>query len=659
MDYFKGMYKKLLLLILGVSQWLMASAQTPMNLDSLLKQLAYAKEDSAAVDLYIYLGQQYEADKPETAKYYYRMAGDLSKKINYPAGIIKFINNYTYVLNFEGKADSSLPLMLQGVDLCRKTGDSINLAKCLFNTGNVYRAKSDYNAALPYYLEGSMVFEKIGRQEYAAQSLDILQVVYNEMGLYEKALVYGKQAVLKSRESNNPRFLGTALLNLGSTYLKLNQPREGLALLNEALTIGKKINHKQIQSSSLLSIGQAYILNHEYSRLKPIYSQALEIAKEMEDREAEITALNGLAIYSISIQDYPSASQYGLNALAIADKFNFSLQKIQVLGTLSNLSYAKQDMKTAEAYAREAILLKDSLMNDKMRQAALELEKKYETAKKENQIQKLEADKKLQDLELQRKNVLNIILILGALALSVIFLLSWRNYKHRQDIQQQRITELETEKQLAATEAVLKGEAQERTRLAKDLHDGLGGMLSGIKYSMNTMKGNLIMTPENQQAFERSMDMLDSSIREMRRVAHNLMPESLVKFGLDTALKDFCNDIQQSGALNVTYQSVGLEGVQMDQTQAITIFRIVQELLNNIMKHAGAGNAIVQLTKTEGLFAVTVEDDGKGFDPILLKGTKGIGWSNIQNRVEFMKGRVDVQSENNQGTSVHIELPLT
>ena len=114
------------------------------------------------------------------------------------------------------------------------------------------------------------------------------------------------------------------------------------------------------------------------------------------------------------------------------------------------------------------------------------------------------------------------------------------------------------------------------------------------------MKGNLIMTPENQQAFERSMDMLDSSIKEMRRVAHNMMPEALVKFGLDTALKDFCNDINQSGALQVSYQSIGMENADIDQTTAITIYRIVQELINNTMKHAAAKSAIVQVSKTNG-----------------------------------------------------------
>lgn len=202
----------------------------------------------------------------------------------------------------------------------------------------------------------------------------------------------------------------------------------------------------------------------------------------------------------------------------------------------------------------------------------------------------------------------------------------------------------------------MKGEEKERTRLARDLHDGLGGMLSGIKYSLNAMKGNLVMTPENHQAFERSMDMLDSSIREMRRVAHNMMPEALVKFGLDTALKDFCNDINQSGTLHINYQSIGLENIEVEQTTSITIYRIVQELVNNTMKHAAAKSAIVQVSKTDNAISITVEDDGKGFNTLVLEGTKGIGWSNIQSRVEYLKGKLDVQSAPGKGTSVHIEL---
>jgi signal transduction histidine kinase len=96
--------------------------------------------------------------------------------------------------------------------------------------------------------------------------------------------------------------------------------------------------------------------------------------------------------------------------------------------------------------------------------------------------------------------------------------------------------------------------------------------------------------------------------------------------------------------------------VVIEQTTAIAVYRIVQELINNTMKHAGAKTAIVQVTRADGEISITVEDDGKGFDREILQMAKGIGWSNIQSRVDYLKGRVDVQSEPGKGTSVHIEL---
>jgi two-component system, NarL family, sensor kinase len=214
------------------------------------------------------------------------------------------------------------------------------------------------------------------------------------------------------------------------------------------------------------------------------------------------------------------------------------------------------------------------------------------------------------------------------------------------------------QQQLFVTAAMLKSEEQERMQLAKDLHDGLGGMLSGIKYSFTSIKDNLSLTADNAQAFDRSMDMLDSSIKEMRRVAHNMMPEALVKFGLDTALKDFCNDIQQSTLLNISYQSMGLQNINLDQMVAITIYRIVQELVSNTMKHAVAKTAIVQLTKKGMQLFLTVEDDGKGFDTAIINKPTSMGWCNIINRVHFLKGKLDVDSQNGKGTSVQIEIHI-
>jgi signal transduction histidine kinase len=238
--------------------------------------------------------------------------------------------------------------------------------------------------------------------------------------------------------------------------------------------------------------------------------------------------------------------------------------------------------------------------------------------------------------------------------LLIISLLSYRNYRQKQKLQQLRINELETEKQLTATEAVLKGEEQERTRLAKDLHDGLGGLLSGVKFSLSNMKDNLIITPDNMAVFERSLDMIDASIRELRRVAHNMMPEMLTKFGLDEALKEYCNILNGTGLLKVNYQSLGMEA-RLDKSLEIIVYRIIQELLNNILKHASASEAFVQLVRETNRLNIVVEDNGKSFDTAILEENKGAGWMNIRSRVDYLKGQLDIHSEPGKGTLVNIE----
>jgi signal transduction histidine kinase len=223
-------------------------------------------------------------------------------------------------------------------------------------------------------------------------------------------------------------------------------------------------------------------------------------------------------------------------------------------------------------------------------------------------------------------------------------------------LQQQRITELEREKQLLAVRAVVQGQVEERTRLAKDLHDGLGSILSSAKFSFNNMKERLIITPENAAAFEKGMDMLDKSISELRRVAHNLMPEALTRFGLDTALKDFCNSVAQSGALDLNYQSFGLSEATLPDVVSSAVYRIVQELVNNILKHADATTALVQLIRNNDTLSIAVEDNGKGFDTSILNNNNGMGYLNLKNRVAYLRGTIDIQTSPGKGTSVYIEI---
>lgn len=172
------------------------------------------------------------------------------------------------------------------------------------------------------------------------------------------------------------------------------------------------------------------------------------------------------------------------------------------------------------------------------------------------------------------------------------------------------------------------------------------------------MKENLVMTPESRQSFGRSLDMLDSSIKEMRRVAHNLMPEVLVQYGLDAAIKDYTTELNNSGIIKVVYQSMGMENKKIEQSLALGIYRIVQELLNNVVKHSAATKVLVQLFAEKEKLNVNVEDNGKGMDMAQLEKTGGMGWKNIRLRAGLLNGYTDIQSEPGKGTAVNLEFIL-
>lgn len=257
---------------------------------------------------------------------------------------------------------------------------------------------------------------------------------------------------------------------------------------------------------------------------------------------------------------------------------------------------------------------------------------------------------------------LNRIFIATIIGLLIFGYLLYRDFKkgqqisnQQQEIQQQKISELQKDKQLLTVDAMLRGQEEERSRMAKDLHDGLGGMLSGVKLSFVNLKEKLVLPAEYQVNFERSISQLDNTIGELRKIAHNLMPEVLVNFGLEEALKDFCRSMQVSSGIEIVYQQFG-EDRKLNSQAEINIYRIVQELVNNALKHSGAEQIIVQLTKSDRKTTITVEDNGRGFDTKIMGVKKGAGLSNIKNRINYFNGVLDIVSDPGNGTSVSIEL---
>jgi two-component system, NarL family, sensor kinase len=532
-------------------------------------------------------------------------------------------------------------------------------AATMYNlTGLNYSNINDWENAQANYQNAITVFEKINDSAGISRIYMNMAYIFIDYQDWTNAAVSLQKSLKYMGKEGDKGTQVITFSSLADVYSKSGNKKEAAIYLNKSDSVLKLNKTIEGYLFNYLAKGQCYYQLHQFDEALKYSIPAITFARQWNDSAFVATAFELTARIFRGKKNYAQALRYLSDGMAIADRFNYlGLRKINLLEQKNIYTETKQFQKALLA-SEQLISITDSLnklMNNNRR---IINDASYESDKKEKKISTLEQENELQLLRIKQKNYFNYFLLGSIVSVLVFSFLSYRNYRQKQKLQQQRINELETQQQLSATEAVLKGEEQERTRMSRDLHDGLGGLLSGIKFSFQHIKQNVEMTPKNAKAFDRSLDMLDSSIHELRRVAHNMMPEALMKFGLDPALKDFCNDINQTGILNVTYQSIGLEEAKIDQTIAITIYRIVQELINNTLKHAAAKQAIVQVTKSNHQLTVTVEDDGKGFDTAVISNTSGTGWINIKHRVDFLKGSMDLHSEIGKGTSVLIELNI-
>lgn len=234
-------------------------------------------------------------------------------------------------------------------------------------------------------------------------------------------------------------------------------------------------------------------------------------------------------------------------------------------------------------------------------------------------------------------------LVTVALISLMVFLI--RDY-YRRKLEKQKIM-LENEQAIE----------RERTRMARELHDGLGSMLSGIKHSFNALQNQLPLDDKQQTKFDYNIEKLNESIVELRNISHSMASDALLKYGLENSLKDYCTNLGSPDGLQINFTAVNTTGLFLQEDKAFHVFRIVQELLQNVIKHAAAKNVIVQMSCNEKTLYITVEDDGKGFDTKNTQQEKGIGLRNIETRIKLVKGKIDIQTSG-AGTSVMMEIPM-
>ena len=265
-------------------------------------------------------------------------------------------------------------------------------------------------------------------------------------------------------------------------------------------------------------------------------------------------------------------------------------------------------------------------------------------------------------MQLAKEETLRYILIVG---FSLILLISFLLYnRFRLTQKKERLEERQNllnrinQHQEALLNAIVNAQEEERKRIAGELHDGLGGLLSTVKVNLDNVKNTYVPTKENDsKLLIKSISLVDEVCSDLRTISHNMMPGVLVKLGLVAAVNDFVDKVGESNAFNINFETVGLEE-RMDGTIEIVLYRVIQEAINNIIKHADAKSVNIQIVMHENNLTVMIEDDGKGFDIKNIREQNGIGLKNIESRVKYLNGSVVFDSTPGRGANVIIEIPI-
>jgi signal transduction histidine kinase len=394
----------------------------------------------------------------------------------------------------------------------------------------------------------------------------------------------------------------------------------------------------------------------EYDKAEASLLEALEMSKQLEDKYSTAFDLMALGDLEKERKMYREADIFYVQSVERC----LELQNYNMLSVIYDKLYQLHrgnNPALSLKWLENGILVDDSLYNLEMHNQISAFQIGYETEKKEMQITTLEEEKRLMIwLSVAGGTVLLITLA------AFFFLWRWTVQKKRlaesrtelaereKQLVEQQIKQLEQEKQLIATQAVLDGEIQERIRLARDLHDSLGSILAAAKYSLLGIKQISTLGEKDMECYNKTVNLLDDSMDEMRRVAHHLMPEALSRFGLKPAIGDFCDTLP-----DVQFIWYGDES-RLDAKLEEVVYRIIHELISNALKHSGASHIFVQTIQEIDRIVFTVKDNGGGFDPETV--ATGMGLSNIRIRVASFGGIINIDSNAGEGTEINIEFPL-
>ena len=579
-------------------------------------------------------------DMPNTFKYG-TMGLEAALRCDDKALIFRFYNyigsTYTYRCSYD-TAKVYLDLQIAAAEA---SGNKKLVQKAWQAVGNFYARQGQFILAVESFLNILKHFDgDESCRDYIIAHGNIGEC-YRRMGNPKRALHYLERERALAEQYGEPTGIGQSYRELGYVYLALGDADKALECMLKVKP--KKERGTPVNYADLCeALVKAYLMKEKYQEALACAAECKYAAEWLGDPYIHTLTWN---IYA---DIYRAQGRYSECRTAALKAWNIDSVSINTAPVSAfNIAFASA-MLGKRSDASRFFGVYNRVMNERTdknyHEALSQMEVVYETEKKQQQIASLEKEKRF----------FIITGVSGALILLLAFgLLFYRHRLNREkrELAERKVKQLEQEKQLVATLALLDGENAERTRLARDLHDGLGSMLSVIRLHLHGIRNISALAEADARQLAKAREMLDELVVELRRMAHNLMPDSLSRYGIKTSLEDFCRSVPMA-----SFQFFG-EDLRLGSRLEVLIYRCAYELINNAIKHAEATRINVQLTVDERFVSLSVQDDGKGFDPETV--AYGAGFTNMRNRIASYNGKINVYSLPGAGTEVTIEIELT
>ena len=525
------------------------------------------------------------------------------------------------------------------------------LIRALYNQAYIQIEDKSYEFLVKALTEKCIpLSEKTNNTELLAYSYTQLGLTFMSVGQLDKAEEYHKKALQVLRQIPTEQTIHLiTYLNVVSNYCYKPDSQTAKIYLDKAKALIQKYPQSQHYANYYYQEAMYYTTKQDYPKALSSLDAGVKIAKAKN--QLKILHLLYFRMYNVYLmqKDYVKAKQQLEQILKENILSKEALNRRITYTQLAAVNDVLGQSKEAYQWMKKSNDLGDSINQQKLLQNMNEYEILHKTSEKQKTINHLEQEKNENKLMAKNKN-LRITILAIALGLSLIIaVLIYLTFRKQQKLNQQisishqqDLLHIENERKYEATQAVLQGEEQERQRIAQDLHDSMGGMLANIRMSISS-----------NEAYQSTdiVEKLDKSISEMRRISRKLMPETLKNLGLETALKELCESMTHKH-LSIQFEAFDVSDKIPFQVQ-LAFYRIAQESISNVIKYAQANNVIVQISQNGNTLALTVEDDGVGFDT--SKVTYGLGLKNIENRVRLINGKVDIHSAKGEGTTINVE----